>query len=86
MAEMAAIIGIAFTLVSAIVTVTAFIVTMKIDIRGLAKKVEDIGCKLDTTVNRTYENEREISNVGKDIQFIKETLVEIKDRLIGEGR
>ncbi len=59
---------------------------------GLQKQIDDINAcvaayrakheddhhELD---NRTFENQREISNVAKDIQFIKETLVKIDKKL-----
>jgi len=41
-------------------------------------KHEDVHYDLD---NRTFENQRKISNVEENIQFIKGILVEIKERI-----
>jgi hypothetical protein len=99
MAELYAMISTIVVLVTSMVTVTVFIVTMKGDIKrgdmvakAQQKQITEINdCVAAYRIrhetehkevdNHLFDNQREISNVSKDIQFIKEILVEIKDHL-----
>lgn len=86
MAEIAALVSIASVLVGAIVTVTAYLVTIKIEQKGMRGQINKLWEKSDEASSRQAENDLCVMGLSKDIQFIKETLVEIKDRLTEEGK
>jgi len=86
METITALVSIASVLVGAIVTVTVYIVTIKVDQVGMHREIRKLWEKVDEAAKKQAQNDLDINSVCKDIQFIKETLVEIKDRLVGEGR
>lgn len=86
MAEIASLVSIASVLVGAIVTGTAYIVTIKLELKGMRSEIRKLWEKSDEACRNQAKNDLDILGVYKDIQFIKETLVEIKDRLTGQGR
>lgn len=86
METITALVSIASVLVGTIITVTVYIVTIKVDQNGMHREIRKLWEKVDEAAKKQAQNDLDINSVCKDIQFIKETLVEIKDRLVGEGR
>jgi hypothetical protein len=86
METIAAITSLASVLVGSIITVTVYIVTIKVEQKSMRGEVRKLWEKTDCAAVKQAQNDLDILGVCKDIQFIKETLVEIKDRLTGDGK
>lgn len=86
METIAALVSMASVLVGAIITGTAYIVTIKLEQRGIKSEIRKLWEKTDDAAKKQAQNDLSILGVCKDIQFIKDTLVEIKDRLTEEGK
>ena len=84
-----AIITLSVALIGSIATYAAMIGALQNRVKNLEEKTMLHAETIKESTDKAYQNEREISNIGRDLGYIKDAIEDIKckvDRLVEQGK